>query len=227
MNRLPVDKRAQILHLLCEGSSLRAAARVAQVSYNTVLKLSVEAGQAAEIFHDQRVQSVPARRVECDELWAFCYTRTRRMEQAVVAPEGSGDIWTWVAIDPDSKLVVSWWLGDRGLDDARGFIRDLRRRLLHEDVLIFTDGLGSYPPAVESAFGMDAQHEVSKPGTTHVKRENLTLRMSMRRFTRATNGHSKKWDNHYYALALYFVFYNFCRPHMSLGRSRFPRWRRV
>ena len=195
--------------------SLRATGRVCEAAYNTVLKLQVEAGIASLAFHDANVRNIVSAHVECDELWAFCHTR-RRSETAAM-PEGYGDVYTWIAIDPATKLVICWWCGNRSGEDAVEFMRDLKSRLRDEEVLITTDGLTSYESGIETAFGEGAVHRVSKPETTHVERQNLTLRMGNRRFTRKTNAHSKKLLNHHLSLALYFTFYNFCRTHMSLG----------
>ena len=215
MNRLPVGKRAKLIQTLCEGVSLRATARLNEAAYNTVLKLQVEAGVGASNFHDETVRNLPTSWVQCDELWAFCHTKQRNIEGP--APDEYGDVYTWVAIDPATKLVISWWVGKRSAEDGIGFMRDLRTRLINPSVRISTDALKAYAIAVESEFGIEAEHEVSKPSTTHVERNNLSIRMGNRRFTRRTNAHSKKMLNHYLSVSLYFTYYNFCRPHMTLG----------
>ena len=158
--------------------------------------------------------------VQCDELWAFCYTK--RQNIAGPTPEGYGDVYTWVDIDPATKLVISWWVGKRATEDALEFMRDLRGKLSNPSVQISTDALASYAVALESEFGAEALHDVSKARTSHVERNNLSIRMGNRRFTRQTNAHSKKLLNHYLSVALYFTFYNFCRPHMSLGPVTTP-----
>ena len=202
--------------------SLRGTARVCGVAFNTVLKLQVEAGHAAEAFHAERVRAVRTKWVQCDELWAFCHTRRRADEQAL--PEGYGDVYTWVGIDPATKLVISWWVGGRALEDAVKFMIGLGSRLdlSVAPVRISTDALASYKDAVNMVFGKLAEHDMSKPRTTHVERSNLTIRMGNRRFARRTNAHSKKIRNHELSLSLYFMHYNFCRPHMSLGPVTTP-----
>ena len=175
---------------------------------------------ASLAFHDATVRDIASAHVECDELWAFCHTRRRHETDTL--PEGYGDVYTWIAIDPVTKLVVCWWCGSRSIEDAVEFMGDLKSRLLDGEVRITTDALTSYESGIETAFGGEAVHRVSKPETTHVERQNLTLRMGNRRFTRKTNAHSKKLLNHHLSLGLYFTFYNFCRTHMSLGALTTP-----
>jgi len=249
MNKLPLAKRTQILAMLCEGSSMRSISRVADVSINTVSKLLVEAGEACLAFHDRVVRGVKSQRIQCDEIWSFCYSKQKNVDGAKGAPLGAGDVWTWTAIDPDTKLIVSFYVGDRSQDTAMEFAADLRARI-DTRVQLSTDGHGGYLPAIEAAFGSDVDYgqvvkhyaqTTVKPGryspakfvsskkftvegnpdkahisTSIVERQNLNMRMGMRRFTRLTNAFSKKWENHVHALALYFVFYNFCRIHKTL-----------
>lgn len=247
---MPLHKRTQILSMLVEGSSLRSISRVAGVSINTVTKLLVEAGEACAAYHDETVREVTASRIQCDEIWSFCYAKAKNVAKAKAAPVDAGDVWTWTALDADSKMIVSYLIGGRDSGYAIEFMDDVRARLANR-VQLTTDGHRAYLEAVEGAFGGDVDYaqlikiygaapesakgryspaectgikknviegdpDTSKISTSYVERQNLTMRMSMRRFTRLTNGFSKKIDNHIHSLSLYFVHYNFCRIHKSL-----------
>ena len=244
MNRLHPDKRKAILQLLVEGSSLRSIARVVGCSRKTVTKLMREAGDVATQYHDEHVRDLQARRVECDELWAFCYTRTRKLPDAKSPPPEAGDIWTWTAIDPDSKLLISYLVGSHEIYDCLEFMEDVSSRLANR-VQLTTDGYRAYPDSVDVAFAGQVDYaklvkvtdddkmsssKVAVLGdpdpkfisTSIVERMNLTIRMGQRRYTRHTNGFSKSILNHRLSLALHILHYNFCRPHRSLANP-YPR----
>ncbi|MFO1185933.1 MAG: IS1 family transposase [Bauldia sp.] len=159
MNKLPLAKRVQILSMLCEGSSMRAISRVADVSINTVTKLLVDAGNACAAFHYNAVRNVAAKRVQCDEIWSFCYSKAKNVAAAKAAPVGAGNVWTWTAIDADSKMILSWMVGDRGAETANFFMDDLASRLANR-VQLTTDGHRVYLDAVAGAFGNDIDYSM-------------------------------------------------------------------
>lgn len=250
MNNLPINKRAQILSLLVEGNSMRATSRIADVSINTVTKLLADVGGACLAYHDEAVRNINSKRVQCDEIWAFCHSKEKN-----VAPErkgvlGYGDVYTWTAIDADTKLAISWLVGHRGSEYAEAFIANLASRL-DGRIQLTTDGHGPYLGAVERVFGgaidyamLVKIYESPEPqgqrryspaqfvkadqrlisgspapeaiSTSYVERQNLTMRMGMRRFTRLTNGFSKKIANLDHAVSLHFTHYNFARIHKTL-----------
>jgi IS1 family transposase len=253
MNKLPNAKRSQILSMLCEGSSMRAITRVTGVSLNTVTKLLIDAGKACWAYHDENVRGVKATRIQCDEIWAFCYSKQRNVPTAKAAPNGAGDVWTWTALEASSKLMVSFMVGGRDGEYALALMDDLRGRLATR-VQLTTDGHRAYLNAVEEAFGDDIDYaqlvklygdapesakgryspaecvgsrkdrisgkpDMAHVSTSYVERSNLSIRMHMRRFTRLTNAHSKKFENHAWAVALHVMFYNFTRIHSTLRMS--------
>jgi IS1 family transposase len=252
MNRLTTERRAQILGMMVEGNSIRAIGRMTGgTSKNTIIKLLEDAGEAFSAYQDQAFRELKIKRLQLDEIWAFCYAKQRNVMFAKDAPEGAGDLWTWVAIDAETKLVPSWRIGDRSgaTATATEFVCDLAGRLANR-VQVTSDGHRAYLEAVEAGFGADVDYaqlikvygEVPHPAgryspaqiqgtktycctgdpdpkhisTSYVERQNLTMRMSMRGFTRLTNGFSKKAINHAYSVAIHFMHYNFVRIHQSL-----------
>lgn len=247
MNKLPLQTRVQILTMLCEGGSMRSISRIAGVSINTVSKLLVDAGEACAAFHDATVRGIASKAVQCDEIWSFSYAKQKNVKFAKAAPADADDVWTWTAIDADSKLIVSWHVGDRSADTGTSFMYDLKARLANR-VQLTTDGHKAYLKAVEEV-DLNADYamlnkifatDYAGPGryrppkcigaikgnpdpilvnASFAERQNLTMRTSMRRFARLTNAFSKKFENHCHVLALHFFFYNFCRVHKTLGAT--------
>jgi IS1 family transposase/lambda repressor-like predicted transcriptional regulator len=250
MNRLPIEKRAQIIGLLVEGMSMRAVTRVTGVSINTVTKLLEDVGLAANLHQAQTLVNLPCKRVECDEIWAFCYAKEKNVAPADKGVLGFGDVYTWTGLCGETKLIVSYMVGKRDADYAQAFIADLASRLAHR-VQLSTDGYVPYRRAVEDAFGGEIDYamlvkhygsadmhgerryspaqfvssekrvvtgkpDAAKVSTSYVERQNLTMRMGMRRFTRLTNGFSKKVENLEHAVSLHFLHYNFARIHKTL-----------
>ena len=250
MNRLPIEKRAQIIGLLVEGMSMRAVTRITGVSINTITKLLEDVGLASGLYQAQTMVNLPCKRVECDEIWAFCYAKEKNVAPADKGVLGFGDVYTWTALCADTKLIPSYMVGKRDADYANAFIADLKPRLKHR-VQLTTDGHKPYLEAVEGAFGCDVDYAMlvkhygpgstldqrryspsefvsadkrvivgnpnaDKVSTSYVERQNLTMRMGMRRFTRLTNGFSKKFENLEHAVSLHFMHYNFARIHKTL-----------
>jgi IS1 family transposase len=153
MNRLPILKRAQILSLLCEGSSMRSVSRIVDVSINTVTRELVLAGKACAAFHDRTVRNVKSKRVQCDEIWSFVGMKEKAAKRkGSERPANVGDVWTWTGIDADNKLIVSWLVGARDAGAAYEFMSDLESRLANR-VQLTTDGHSAYLSAVEDTFG--------------------------------------------------------------------------
>jgi IS1 family transposase len=252
-NVLSNADRTAVVSALVEGCSIRATARMTGVARNTVTKLLLDLAKVCAAYSDEKLTCLPCKRLQIDEIWEFCYAKEKNVPAAKKGVFGYGDVWTFVAIDADTKLVPSWLVGSRDIGSATELTQDLAHRLAGR-VQITTDGLKAYISAVEDAFGGDVDfaqlqkiygNAPSGPetryspaecigcekraitgnpderhvSTSYVERQNLTMRMSMRRFTRLTNGHSKKVENHAAAVAVHFAHYNFCRVHMSLGKG--------
>jgi IS1 family transposase len=252
MNKLSDARRAAIIAALCEGNGIRTTARLTGSNKETVMKMLVEAGEFASTYQDIAHRNLPATVVQADEIWAFVGAKQRRAVRS-----GDGDIWTFTAIDADTKFMMSWLVGHRSVENAIAFMQDIRSRVTQR-IQLTTDGHNMYETAVRAAFRwdevhwamlvkqygtvdsdqLDAAHRYSPPictgalkmrrigrpdpdlvSTSYIERSNLTLRMQQRRFTRLTNAFSKKAENHAHAVSLFFLYYNYCRPHQTLTRN--------
>ena len=248
MNKLNRTKQAQVIAALVEGNSINSTVRMTGVHKTTILKLLADLGPKCADNQNRLFRNLTCKRIQCDEVWAFCYAKEKNVPAAKKGQFGYGDVWTWVAVDADTKLVPSFLVGNRDGHSAKMFIDDLAGRLAHR-VQLTTDGLRAYLDAVEDSFGSSIDYaqlikiyaatqeetryspaecvgcETKKImgtpdskhiSTSYVERQNLSMRMGMRRFTRLTNGFSKKIENHVYAVALFYMHYNFCRIRKSL-----------
>ncbi|MGO9649636.1 MAG: IS1 family transposase [Terriglobales bacterium] len=249
MNRLDPQTQARVVNCLIEGCSIRATVRMTGAAKNTVVKLLADLGCACAAYHNRNVRGLKVRRLQCDEIWCFVGAKAKNVS-VEKKQEGWGDVWTWIGIDADTKLVVSHLVGGRDGGWAKDFMEDCAKRISNR-VQITTDGHRAYLDAVENAFGADIDYAMLQKiygapsneetrryspakcigcdmkvvsgdpdpkhvSTSFVERQNLTMRMQMRRFTRLTNAHSKKVDNHRHMVALHYMFYNFCRVHQTL-----------
>lgn len=247
MNKKSTKERAHILHCLVEGNSIRSTVRLTGASKNTILKLLVEIGEACAAYHNEKINLLRCKHLQVDEIWSFVYSKEKNVPEGM---EGqAGDVWTWTAIDPETKLIPSWFVGSRDADTAFDFISDLAARLVGR-VQLTSDGLKSYIEPIETLledrvdyamlvkqYGVNPESEkryspnhcigaikqarigspdVDHVSTSHIERQNLTMRMSIRRFTRLTNAFSKKIENHVAAIFLHFMYYNFCRKHSTI-----------
>lgn len=250
MNRLSTAERAKVINCLIEGCSLRSTVRLTGVSKKTVSRILVETGEACAAYHDKIMRNLTCKVLQVDEVWSFTYCKQANIPDHLQGQDGTGDTWTWIAIDADTKLIPSWYVGKRDYPDAAAFVNDLAGRLAHR-VQLTSDGYRPYLRAVEDAFGADIDYSMlvklygretgkgevrySPPvcigarrrkiignpdrnliSTSYVERQNLTLRMTNRRFTRLTNAFSKKIENHKHMMAIYAMNYNFCRIHQTL-----------
>ena len=252
MNKLSIERQAQIIKVLCEGNSIRSTARITDSSINTVVKLLKQVGYACMRYQDDHLHNLNCVRIECDEIWSFCYAKEDNLPEDKKTKFGYGDVWTFVAIDADSKLILSWLVGEREPVYAYEFAKDIKRRVKNR-IQLSTDGHRMYGVAIEETFGADIDYgmivkhygtpydkhsagrysprriknvstrrvtgnpNMAKVSTSYVERQNLSMRMSMRRFTRLTNGFSKKIENQMFATALYFMYYNYARTHRALA----------
>lgn len=255
MNKLSLERKTQVIKVLCEGNSIRSTARITNTAINTVVKLLREVGAACLEYQDRIMHNLPCKHIQCDEIWSFVYARDKNVPEEHAGELGYGDVWTWTAIDADTKLVPCWLVGLRNAAYGYQFMSDLKGRLANR-VQITTDGHKVYLWAIEDAFGSEVDYAMlvklygpepqtekrygpsaclgaekhviqgnpdpAKISTSFAERQNLTMRMNMRRFTRLTNAFSKKLENHVYALSLYFMHYNFARPHKTLAYP-YPR----
>jgi IS1 family transposase len=256
MNRLSTERRGQIVGCLTEGMSIRATVRVTGAAKNTITSLLVDLGEACAEWQDVELANLDCQRIQCDEIWSFCYAKQKNVPDEHVDTFGYGDVWTWTALDADTKLVPSWLVGERTTEDCYTFLNDLRSRLLPgQRIQITTDGFGSYAPVIDALWRGNVDYgqqikdydsptatearryspatckvvetkiimgdpDPTKISTSYVERQNLTMRMGMRRFTRLTNGFSKKIENLTHAVSLHYLHYNFARPHQSLTIKR-------
>ncbi len=254
MNRLSTKQRAQIIAALVEGNSIRATCRMTGAAKGTVLKLLADVGSACEAYQHEAFRNLKCKRIQCDEIWSFCYARKKNVPAEHKDQFGYGDVWTWTAICADTKLVPTWLVGDRDVETAAAFMEDLAGRLRGR-IQLTTDGPKKYVDVVADTFngniddamlvklyGQDGEGrglttaqrydrsrvtetrvikisgnpDPEQINTSFAERQHLTMRMGMRRFTRFTNGFSKKVENHMHAVSLHFMYYNFARIHQTL-----------
>ncbi len=252
MNKLSIRQRKEVIAALVEGNSIRATCRMTGAARVTVTRLLVELGTACYRYQYKTLKNLNCHRIQCDEIWSFCYAKQDNLPKNKRGKFGYGDVWTYVAIDADTKLVPCWLVGSRTANYAYQFMSDLKRRIANR-VQLTTDGHKKYLDAVDDVFGNDIDYAMlvklygaepdnekryspsecigaekhiikgnpdkAKISTSYVERQNLTMRMNMRRFTRLTNAFSKKIDNLKWAVALHFMYYNFARIHKTLGTT--------
>ena len=241
MNRLARGQRVQVLSALVEGNSIRATVRMTGVAKNTVTKLLVDAGAASAAYQADNLRGLTCKRVQCDEIWAFCHSKEKNVPEEQKGELGYGDVWTWAAIDADTKLVAAFTLGDRSASTAHAFMVDLAKRLKNR-VQLTTDGHRVYLEAVDNAFAGDIDYAMlmKKYGETATREgerryspaqyagsvrkvivgdpdgKHIATSYVAGQYTRLTNGFSKKIENMACAVSVHFMYYNFARPHVSL-----------
>ncbi len=221
MNRLTTEDRARILGMMVEGMAIRAISRLTGASKNTIVKLLRDVGAACAEYQDKTLRGLTCRRLQLDEVWSFVYAKQKNVPEHKWGQ--AGDVWTWTAIDADTKLIASWMLGDRSADTARAFVKDLADRLTHR-IQLTTDGLPHYRVAVDRAFGGEIDFamldKVYAATTVAPGRYSPPECVgTKKRVVRLTNAFSKKIENHFFALAIYFMHYNFARQHQTLRVS--------
>lgn len=250
MNKLNKEKQIQVIKALVEGNSIRSAVRMTGVAKNTIQHLLLSVGETCEKYQKENLTGITSKYVQADEIWNYCYAKEKNVPKELKGVLGYGDVWTWVGIDADTKLVISWLVARRDTPSAIEFVTDLRSRIKNR-VQLSTDGYKPYFKAVDQVFGEEVDFAIirkiyggqnpllngryspmvctsakrsnikGKPdanhiSTSYVERQNLTMRMGMRRFTRLTNAFSKKFNNLRAAVALHFMYYNYCRIHQTL-----------
>lgn len=255
MNKLSVEQKVKVISALVEGNSIRSTCRMTGTAKGTVSRLLRAVGEACIKYQDEHLRDLTCKKIQCDEIWSFVYSKAKNVPEEHENEFGYGDVWTFTAIDADTKLIPSWLIGNRDVECAKAFIEDLKNRLSNR-VQLTTDGHKMYLEAIESAFGADIDYAMlvklygTEPegekryspakcigaekhviqgnpdakliSTSYVERQNLTMRMAERRFTRLTNAFSKKVEFLEYDVALHFMYYNFARPHKTLANP-YPR----
>ncbi|MBI4021149.1 MAG: transposase [Candidatus Aenigmarchaeota archaeon] len=233
MNALPFSKQVRVVAALVDGCSIRATARLCDVNRETVMNLGLSIGEACQQLHDRMMCRLHINALELDEIWAFVAKKQRRLTDAD-SPE-MGDQYTYVALDAVHKAIVSYRVGKRDSRTTNAFALDLRRRIVNRPQ-ITSDAFQPYLQAVTRAFGAEVDYAMlikeehlvvpllgepdpARISTSFVERNNLSMRMQVRRFTRKTNGFSKKLRNHTAAVSLYVAHHNYCRVHETLGKT--------